>query len=469
MSSTQSDLHTVSMTSAQSPLSTDLIRIGYIDGQPKRVNERAVDDQWVAFMKEHAELVVIKPFQMMKLFGGSIPHWHEQYPQSTVTLVERLRLWVQQTGVNTMYVNVPALIPYLMHARNQGHIPLRFFIIAHSVGSEYWLKQWVAIAPLIRPEDTLLCTTNSAYRALLNISSVYKMVVQEPLCISVSDCDEPELAVIDKGGAKRILCIGRVEDVKNIHHVIELVHLVKMNGYDVHLTIAGEYTGASQVQLEQYQHRIRDIESQFESSSYVTWTGAVYGSQKEKLLADTDILINLSTDPGETFGYNLLEAKAAGIPVICTRWDGFKDVVTEHVDGMFIPVDWEAATPQIDVHTGASIICKLLSEERLLANMRYEAREQAKRFDYKTVMPRIVEHLTTQASLPMVTFDPPNASLLQQPLSEIHDYSTPFLHHVDWEHHHILSLLAEPSTCSYEQWMPLCKPIIRHFADGGIT
>ncbi|MCR8843210.1 glycosyltransferase family 4 protein [Paenibacillus sp. SC116] len=469
MSSTQSDLLTSSKDCSKPPLSSRSLRIGYIDGQPKRVNERAVDDQWVAFMKEHAELVAIKPFQMMKLFGGSIPHWHEQYPHSTDTLIERLRSWVQQTGVNTIYVNVPAIIPYLMHARNQGHIPLRFFIIAHSVGSEYWLKQWVAIAPLLQPEDTLLCTTNSAYRALLNISPVYEMALQEPLCISISACDEPRMKRRDEGRARQLLCIGRVEDVKNIHHVIELAHLVRTSGHEVHLMIAGEYTGANQAQLEHYRSRLQEIENQFESSSYVTWTGAVYGSQKEKLLAEADILLNLSTDPGETFGYNLLEAKAAGIPVVCTKWDGFKDIVTEHVDGMFIPVHWETDIPQLDVYTGASIVCNLLSDERLLANMRNEAREQAKRFDYKRVMPRIIEHLAAQASIPMVTFDQPRENLLHQPISEIHDYSTPFLHHLDWEHRHILSLLAESSAFNYEQWMPLCKPIIGHFADGGIT
>ncbi|WP_186785939.1 glycosyltransferase family 4 protein [Paenibacillus agilis] len=469
MSSVQGDLLASSQACAQSRLPSHSLRIGYIDGQPKRVNERAVDDQWVTFMKEHAELVAIKPFQMMKLFGGSLPHWHDQYPHSTAVLVERLRLWVQQTGVNTIYVNVPALIPYLMHARNQGHIPLRFFIIAHSVGSEYWIKQWVAIAPLLQREDTLLCTTNSAYRALLNISPIYEMCLQEPLCISIPDKDEPNPMQRDEGGARQLLCIGRIEDVKNIHHVMELVHHVRAKGHNVHLTIAGEYTGANNAQIEHYRNRMQELENQYECSSYVTWTGAVYGSQKEQLLVETDILLNLSTDPGETFGYNLLEAKAAGIPVVCTKWDGFKDIVTEHVDGVFIPVHWEADIPQIDVHTGVSIVCNLLSDEQLLANMRNEAKGHVNTFDYKLVMPRIIEHLATQTSLSMITFDPPSEGLLLQPLSEIHAYSTSFLHHLNWEHRNILSLLAEPSVCSYEQWMPLCKPIIGHFADGGIT
>lgn len=51
-----------------------------------------------------------------------------------------------------------------------------------------------------------------------------------------------------------------------------------------------------------------------------------------------DIFVSLSDNIQETFGLTPLEAMAAGLPVLVSDWNGYKDTVRDGVDGYRIPV-----------------------------------------------------------------------------------------------------------------------------------
>jgi hypothetical protein len=53
--------------------------------------------------------------------------------------------------------------------------------------------------------------------------------------------------------------------------------------------------------------------------------------------ASADIFCSLSDNIQETFGIAPVEAMAAGIPVVVSDWDGYKDTVRHGVDGFCIP------------------------------------------------------------------------------------------------------------------------------------
>lgn len=53
--------------------------------------------------------------------------------------------------------------------------------------------------------------------------------------------------------------------------------------------------------------------------------------------AGADMFISLSDNIQETFGITPIEAMAAGLPVIVSDWNGYKDTVREGVDGFRIP------------------------------------------------------------------------------------------------------------------------------------
>ena len=53
--------------------------------------------------------------------------------------------------------------------------------------------------------------------------------------------------------------------------------------------------------------------------------------------AAADLFILLSDNIQETFGLSPIEAMAAGLPVVVTDWDGYKDTVRDGVDGFRVP------------------------------------------------------------------------------------------------------------------------------------
>lgn len=58
---------------------------------------------------------------------------------------------------------------------------------------------------------------------------------------------------------------------------------------------------------------------------------------RETAWAGADVFCSLSDNIQETFGIVPLEAMAAGLPVVVSDWDGYKDTVRDGVDGFRVP------------------------------------------------------------------------------------------------------------------------------------
>src|SRR5260221_10323950 len=66
------------------------------------------------------------------------------------------------------------------------------------------------------------------------------------------------------------------------------------------------------------------------------------------VLGDLDVLVHASTRP-EPFGRVIIEAMAAGLPVIAARAGGVSEIITDGVDGLLAePGDLENYRLQLD-------------------------------------------------------------------------------------------------------------------------
>ncbi|WP_210183656.1 glycosyltransferase family 4 protein [Microvirga guangxiensis] len=59
--------------------------------------------------------------------------------------------------------------------------------------------------------------------------------------------------------------------------------------------------------------------------------------ERTKAWSCADIFCSLSDNIQETFGLTPIEAMAAGLPVVVSDWDGYKDTVRDGIDGFTIP------------------------------------------------------------------------------------------------------------------------------------
>jgi glycosyltransferase involved in cell wall biosynthesis len=104
-------------------------------------------------------------------------------------------------------------------------------------------------------------------------------------------------------------------------------------------------------------------DSDGESAQVRNLAGSLGVSDKVKLIADfpdeqkatiysaSDVFVSLSDNLQESFGLALVEAMAAGLPVLCTDWDGYRDIVEDGVQGFRIRVEWQVSRRPTDVLT----------------------------------------------------------------------------------------------------------------------
>ena len=81
---------------------------------------------------------------------------------------------------------------------------------------------------------------------------------------------------------------------------------------------------------------VRQAIGRYGIQSHVTIRPEFPQGDKAALLAASDILVSPVDNAQETFGLSLLEAMAAGLPVVASRFDGYKDLVRDGVDGFLI-------------------------------------------------------------------------------------------------------------------------------------
>lgn len=129
--------------------------------------------------------------------------------------------------------------------------------------------------------------------------------------------------------------------------------------------------------------------------------------------ASADVFCSLSDNIQETFGIVPLEAMAAGLPVVVTDWDGYKDTVRDGLDGFRIPtwmpapemggdLAWRhaleidsydmycghaCALVAVEVEKAADALVRLIQDPGLRQRMGQSGRQHVLRhFDWRVVM-----------------------------------------------------------------------------------
>ncbi|MEU4447413.1 glycosyltransferase [Actinosynnema sp. NPDC050801] len=119
----------------------------------------------------------------------------------------------------------------------------------------------------------------------------------------------------------RLLFVGRLDNYKGVRELLAAVHALR--DLDLRLDVAGDGLLAPLVA------------GSAERDRRITFHGPVHGARRHDLYRRADVLLCPSTWT-ETFGYVVLEAYAAGLPVIASSVGALPDVVRHRRTGLLV-------------------------------------------------------------------------------------------------------------------------------------
>jgi phosphatidylinositol alpha-mannosyltransferase len=175
-----------------------------------------------------------------------------------------------------------------------------------------------------------------------------------------------------RDGTLNILFVGRFEERKGLIHLLKAYHRLRKRKVDARLLVVG--AGPKEREYRRYVglRGIRDVE----------FLGRVSDDDKVRYFASADIFCAPNTGQ-ESFGIVLLEAMAAGVPIVASDIHGFKNVMQRNVQGLLV----EPRNPR----ALAAALYALARDPDLRHDMGEAGRERAPEFSWDRVTERIVD------------------------------------------------------------------------------
>jgi phosphatidylinositol alpha-mannosyltransferase len=235
----------------------------------------------------------------------------------------------------------------------------------------------------VKMGEPLIKTLRKKISKVITVSKSAQRVVKETFGI-----DEQKTVVIPNGidydffakaepikslrdGKFNILFVGRLEPRKGVKHLIRAYRIFKKIVPESRLIIVGE--GMKTYYLS---FVTEDIEKN------VWFVGSVPPNTLAHLYKSADICVFPSTR-GESFGIVLIEAMAAGKPVIAGNCEGYKETLENGRYGIVVdPKDEDSL---------ARAMVELYYKEDLRKELSLQGQEYAKKFDWSNIIQKIVK------------------------------------------------------------------------------
>lgn len=258
----------------------------------------------------------------------------------------------------------------IAHARNsRGPGAYSLFGVTHTLSSAGAMDQVAdLILPPFKPWDALICTSTAALGVVERLQSemrgwfaehtgatrfnpialpVIPLGVNAPDFAKTSDQKDQARRAMGLGaGDVAFLFAGRMSFHAKANPAVfyqALETACQRTGKTLVCIEAGVYPNPSTAQAFEAARRFLapsarfiQVDGQDEALYHQAWKAS-------------DVFVSLSDNIQETFGLTPLEAMAAGMPVLVSDWDGYKDTVRDGVDGYRVPVTTPAAGPGEDL------------------------------------------------------------------------------------------------------------------------
>jgi phosphatidylinositol alpha-mannosyltransferase len=174
-------------------------------------------------------------------------------------------------------------------------------------------------------------------------------------------------------GVPNVLFVGRLEPRKGVLDLLKAHRILRKTGSGNRLLIVG--SGPQEREARRYV-ATRGLQE-------VEFLGRISDAAKAQLFRTVDVFASPATG-GESFGIVLLEAMAAGAPIVASDIHGYKGVVRRDREGLLVPPH--------EPKELAKAIARLLGDPELRTQMSAAGRVRAEAFSWPRVAARVEEY-----------------------------------------------------------------------------
>jgi len=175
----------------------------------------------------------------------------------------------------------------------------------------------------------------------------------------------------NSGDGRTLVYFGRLASSKRIDNLLRVVKSVQSKMKNVRIYVAGADWGEM--------NKLKKLATELGIKRNVTFTGEVSNNRLYNILSKSDAFLLASEYEG--FGISVVEAMAAGLPVVVNNIETMKEIVTNGKNGYLVNYERPAAV--------AHVIVKLMKNKPLRRRIGIRARAYAKRLDWDVVAERI--------------------------------------------------------------------------------
>ncbi len=204
--------------------------------------------------------------------------------------------------------------------------------------------------------------------------SEYRVI---PNGIDLARFGSPDIPPIAKynDGRPNILFVGRMEKRKGFRHLIRAYPYIKSAVPNARLLVVGAFSDEEKAPFVRYArtHHLRSIH----------WIGYVSREDLPRYYRTATVFCAPSTG-FESFGIVLLEAMAAGLPMVASDIAGYRLVLSDRVEGCLVEPENARAI--------ADATIELLRDPAQRAAMAARGRATAAQYDWRIIAERVLEY-----------------------------------------------------------------------------